>query len=102
MPSSPVKRASLPLSEGDVALLRLLEDPTTPEGKRLAELAGDRSIASEAALLKAVFELGLERVRADVMFEGYQQLAVSCVSDDEVRYTDALKRRTRRHHQDAE
>ena len=83
-------------------MLRLAEDSTTPEGKRLAELTAGRKITSEASLLKAVFEIGLDRLRADVMFEGYQQLAVTYESTDESDYTDALKRRTRRHHQDSD
>lgn len=96
------KRASLPLSDDDLAVLRLAEDSTTPEGKKFAELTDGREITSEAALLKAVFELGLDRLRADVMFEGYQQLAVSYVPTEEAEYLNALKRRTRRHHQDSE
>jgi len=95
------KRASLPLSADDVALLRRAEDPTTSEGRKLAELIGEREITSEASLLKAVFELGLDRLRADLMFDGYHQLAVSYEADDED-YVDALKRRRRRHHQDSE
>lgn len=95
------KRASLPLSRDDLALLRRVGDPTTPEGKRLAEVIGGRVITSEASLLKAVFDLGLDTLRADLMFEGYQQLAVSYESAEEADYVDALKRRGRRHHEDA-
>jgi hypothetical protein len=100
--SAVAKRASLPLSADDVALLRRAEDPTTSEGRKLAELTGEREITSEASLLKAVFELGLDRLRADLMFDGYRQLAVSYEADDESDYVDALKRRRRRHHQDSE
>lgn len=96
------KRASLPLSADDLSLLRRAEDPSTSEGKKLVELIGGREITSEASLLKAVFEIGLERLRTDVMFEGYQQLAVSYERADEAAYTDALKSRRRRHHQDSE
>lgn len=97
-----VKRASLPLSDEDLAVLRRAEDATSPEGKILTELTGGRKITSEASLLKAVFEIGLDQLRADVMFAGYQQLAVSYESADESDYADALKRRTRRHHQDSD
>jgi len=96
------KRASLPLSADDVALLRRAEDPTTSEGKTLAELVGEREITSEASLLRAVFELGLDRLRSDLMFDGYKQLAVSYESADEKAYVGALKNRRRRHHQDSE
>jgi hypothetical protein len=95
------KRASLPLTADDLALLRQAVDPATPEGRKLAELIGGREVTSEASLLKAVFELGLERLRTDLMFEGYEQLAVSYESADETAYVDALKRRRRRHHQDS-
>lgn len=100
--SATSKRASLPLSVDDLELLQLATDPTTPEGKRLAELTGGRTLTTETSLLKAVFEIGLDRIRADVLFDGYQQLAVSYEAADESTYEAALKRRTRRHHQDAD
>ena len=96
------KRASLPLTEMDLELLRRAADPATPEGKRLAALTDGRPLASEAQLLRAVLEIGFERLGADVMFEGYQQLAMSYESDDESAYATALKNRTRRHHADGE
>jgi len=94
------KRASLPLTEDDLSILRLAEDSTSREGKKLAELSGGGPITSEASLLKAVFQLGLDRLRADVMFEGYQQLAVSYESAEESVCLDAVKGRRRRHHED--
>ena len=101
MPAT-AKRASLPLSDDDLSLLRRAGDPSTSEGRKLAELIGGREITSEASLLKAVFEIGLESLRTDLMFEGYQELAVSYEEADEAAYADVLKSRRRRHHQDVE
>ena len=96
------KRASLPLTEMDLELLRRAADLATPEGKRLAALTDGRPLTSEAQLLRAVLEIGFERLHADVMFEGYQQLAMSYESTDESAYAAALKNRVRRHHADGE
>ena len=72
-PASPGKgRKSLTVEANAAALLaRYRADP--PEGLRSRWIEPG---ASEASVLKAVFDIGLEAIEAEASDEGYRQLAV--------------------------
>ncbi|MBM7788983.1 hypothetical protein [Tenggerimyces flavus] len=98
--SNAARRASVPLTERDVADLKVLRDRESAWQQLLREHLGVSEFNSDAAILHAVLTLGLERLRDEALAKGYAKLAASYESADEREYVAALRRRTRRHHLD--
>jgi hypothetical protein len=94
------RRASLPLTERDLADLEKLRLQDSPWLRRVREHVGDESLNSEAAILHAVWRIGFDRLTQEVLDEGYAALAASYQTEDERAYQSALRRRSRRHHAD--
>ena len=72
-----MRRPSLPLTERDERELRLLATSTAHRDAlvRMSALEEAATEITEAALLHAVFEIGLARIRDEVEETGYEQLA---------------------------
>ena len=94
------RRASLPLTDRDLADLARLREPDGPWLRRLRAHAGEDKLGSEAQILHAVWVVGMDRLREEVLDEGYAALAASYDEPAEREYLAALQRRTRRHHSD--
>lgn len=91
-----VRRPSLPLTEQDEHELELIRASPSYRSA-LANLSGEVGDAavdlSEAALLHAVFEAGLDAVRLAAQEVGYSALAVERSEDAEARRPSARRRR---------
>jgi hypothetical protein len=94
------RRASLPLTDQDLADLARLREPEGPWLRRLRAHAGEEKLGSEAAILHAVWAVGIERLREEILDEGYAALAASYDDPGERENEAALRRRKRRHHDD--
>ncbi len=82
---SALKRLSLPLSASDLADLKTIRN--SPERLRALPSVVDNS-SSDAALVHAVFEAGLVRVREVIEMAGYAEL----VDDQEYQQYHAARR----------
>jgi hypothetical protein len=98
--SSPVlRRSSLPLTAQDEADLALIRSSEELRAAFAGLLAGSDARAllhdspSEAALLHAVFALGLARIREEVDAAGYAELAASYSPAIDLQRRSAARRR---------
>jgi hypothetical protein len=71
---SSTKRESLPISPNEASLLEALRDLGTPEHRALVDLVSHDVGSSRAAVVHAVFEIGVNEIRDRVREEGYQAL----------------------------
>lgn len=94
------RRASLPLTDHDLADLARLREPDGPWLRRLRAHTGEEKLGSEAQILHAVWVIGMDRLREEVLDEGYAALAASYDEPEEREYMAALQRRTKRHYVD--
>gem|GEM_PF-2205380 len=83
------QRKMLSLSNDDIRDLAVIR--RAPEALRAA--GGSSEARSEAAVIRAIFEIGLERVREESDAEGY---AVLARDGEQVEHDAAMRRRTRR------
>jgi hypothetical protein len=75
-------RKSVPLTDEELADLRTLRAPDTPEHAALDELFAIGDNPSEALVLLALLRLGRQRVQEAVLERGYADLATSQDDDD--------------------
>ena len=93
---SPVKqRKSLPLTaENEAEIVKVLQ--TSSYQQALEELSGRKIIdmdLSTAAVMHAIFEVGISAVRQQAEREGYAQIAASMVSLDSREQRKVARRR---------
>ena len=93
---SPVKqRKSLPLTaENEAEIVKVLQ--TTSYQQALEELSGRKIIdmdLSTAAVMHAIFEVGISAVRQQAEREGYAQIAMSMASPDSREQRKVARRR---------
>lgn len=88
------RRETLTLPAQDARLVDRLMDPASLERWALTQLAGNVG-DSKAALLRAAFHVGLDRIAELALDEGYRQLAESTTEDErgEDRRITASRRR---------
>lgn len=96
------KRTSVPLTAKDVEDLAKLRSPGTLEYASLAEIMHELDLGdladepSEAAVLHALFTIGLKRAREAVLEHSYAQLAASRDEEDEQMAAASRARRNTR------
>jgi hypothetical protein len=79
---SSTRRESLPVSSSEASLLEALRDAGTPEHRALVDLVSHDVGSSRAAIVHAVFEIGVNEIRDRVREEGYRALKASYTEED--------------------
>jgi hypothetical protein len=79
---SSVRRESIPITDNEASFLEALRDYGSPEHKVLADLVFIEPGSSKAALLHAVFQIGMNEIRDRVREDGYQALMDSYTEEE--------------------
>ena len=88
-------RKAVPLSPLELDALRRLREAGSPEHQLLVDLAGPRAVKSEATVLLAVVQLGLQRIDELLLDRAYERMAAEPTQED-VQYGQAIRRRHQR------
>lgn len=88
-------RKAVPLSPLELDALQRLREAGTPQHEVLVDLAGPRAVKSEATVLQAVVQLGLQRIDELLLERAYERMAAD-PSDEDLQYEQAIRRRHQR------
>lgn len=95
------RRETLTLPAQDARLVDRLMDTTSLERWALRQLAGEVG-DSKAAILRAAFHVGLDRIVEHALDEGYRQLAASTSEEELAEDRDITRSRRRAAQRDTE
>jgi glutamyl-tRNA reductase len=89
-------RKAVPLSPLELDALQRLREAGTPQHQLLVDIAGPRAVKSEATVLQALVQLGLQRIDELLLDRAYERMAAE-PSEEDLQYGEAIrKRRARR------
>lgn len=86
------RRKAVPLSRLELDALKRLRDAGTPQHQLLIDIAGPRAVKSEATVLQALVQLGLQRIDELLLDRAYEQMAAE-PSEEDQEYGQAIRRR---------
>ena len=78
-------RKNVPLSQRDLEDLENMRSGHSPQHQALLELVDNMPLTSEAAVLRAVLEIGIAKVHEVAEAAGYRQLAQDYAAEQQTR-----------------